>query len=93
MNPADVLNQGMATFIDRAKTHGDYRDSWSAIAGVWSDYLTLKNGVRVELNSRDALHLMALMKVFREAAGGPNFDNPLDAMTYEAMAATVNENP
>jgi hypothetical protein len=80
--PPDVLREGIAVFAERAETHGDFRTGWTDVALGWTNY------TGATISPRDALNMMAIMKIVRDKHGGPVFDNLLDASVYLAMAAT-----
>ncbi len=86
---AEFLAEATRILEAREVTHGGKLDNHSKLAVLWSAYLTIKLGVRVELNPSDAATLMLLLKVARQHSGAYNDDDDVDAVSYAAIAGEL----
>jgi hypothetical protein len=77
---------------DRRETHGDFKENFEAIAGLWDAYIAAKNygtsQFRVSLiDAEDVAQMMVLMKIARTMNGRLNPDDYVDAIGYATIAA------
>jgi hypothetical protein len=72
---------------DRAATHGDAEDSFTAIAAVWSWWLSAR--LSEPLTAHDVAVMMALFKVARMQGNKAHMDNPVDCAGYIAIAGEI----
>lgn len=79
---------------DRAKQHGDVRALHQMVADLWNAYLCgafVGDRIGRELEARDVLVMMALLKIARTQHGDFNRDDWVDALGYVALAGQVAE--
>ena len=83
---ASILREA-ATLVegDRNATHGDKRESFAAIAGLWNAYMAARGGGLFE--GKDVACMMTLLKIARSLQGRPIRDHYVDAAGYMAIAA------
>jgi len=74
---------------DRAATHGDAEDSFTAIAAYWSVYLSLATGTDIKLNPLDVALMMDLFKTARIHNNPQHMDNWLDKAGYTAIGGEI----
>lgn len=80
----DVLEEARnLIYGDRAETHGDAKDNFGNIAGLWSVYL----GHTV--TAEDVALMMTLMKIARTKSGDVNMDDIIDAIGYLALGGEL----
>lgn len=68
---------------DRAATHGDAKDNFSVIAGLWSAY------AGVILGPADVAAMMALLKIARIKSNPAHLDNWIDGAGYFACGGEI----
>lgn len=84
MNRTEVLETANDYITrDRAATHGNAEDSFSAIAALWSADLG------IDLTALDVARLMVLFKMARAQENPAHADNWIDAAGYAALAAEI----
>lgn len=77
---SDILDEAARlVLIDRAHEHGDARQNYEAVAGMWSAYL----GVPVSV--ADVMAMMVLLKMGRARHNPTGRDNWVDAAGYAAL--------
>jgi Domain of unknown function (DUF6378) len=74
---------------ERAQQHGDFADTYSRVSVLWTAWLKIRQHPERELNARDVLIMMALMKLGRRESGNLNKDNPVDEIGYTALSASL----
>tara|TARA_X000000368_G_scaffold417857_1_gene415488 strand:+ start:1496 stop:1840 length:345 start_codon:yes stop_codon:yes gene_type:complete len=80
----DILQRaGNLITGDRAKTHGSFIKNHENIANLFSGYLD------EDINSLQALLMMALLKIARTKEGDFNIDDFIDACGYIALAGQL----
>ena len=78
-----VLLEAMALCTgEREQNYGDPRDSFDALAQMWSAYLG------VPVTARDTCNMLALLKVNR-LRNGPHRDSSVDGAAYLALGDEV----
>jgi hypothetical protein len=88
MNRSHILETADSHItIDRAATHGDAEDSFTAIAGGWNWWLSIR--ADGELDSHDIAVMMAIFKIARIAGNPLHADNYIDAAGYLAIAGEI----
>tara|TARA_R110002020_G_scaffold32222_1_gene99331 strand:- start:5861 stop:6154 length:294 start_codon:yes stop_codon:yes gene_type:complete len=65
------------------KQHGDAKESFEFVAGLWSVYLN------TDVKPHDVPQMMALLKMGRMKFGEYNVDDHIDAIGYAALAAKL----
>jgi len=79
--PKEILEQAITLVaVDRAKTHGDYKEVYGRVADLWAAYRGEPYTVQ------DVLVMMALMKVGRIPSGTTNPDDIVDTIGYMGLA-------
>lgn len=68
---------------DRAKTHGDKKQSHENIAELWTAYF----GRAIRFTAHDVAIMMCLLKIARTRSGTHNPDNYVDLAGYAGIAA------
>lgn len=69
---------------DRQSDYGSPKESFSAIANVWSEYLG------TGISATDVCNMMALLKIMR-LRKGPHLDSFVDGAGYLALGAEMSE--
>ena len=84
LSRGDLLEEARnLIYGDRAETHGDAKDNFGNIAGLWSVYL----GHTV--TAEDVALMMTLMKIARTKSGDVNMDDIVDAIGYLALGGEI----
>ena len=78
---ADIIS------VDRAATHGEAEDSFAAIAGGWSWWLSIRPAG--PLTALDVAVMMDMFKTARIANNPQHRDNWLDKVGYSALGYEV----
>lgn len=86
----DILNEAAAVIADRMQRYGDPAPMHECLATVWNAYVIAADR---PLTARDAAIMCALLKLVREACGGPLHDNLVDAVGYLRIAQLTSEAP
>jgi hypothetical protein len=85
-----VLQEAIQTVYERPDTHGKPEDTFTAIAGLWNEFL-VAGGVRdPNLDGEDVANMMVLLKVARNAEGHYHEDNYTDIAGYAENGARLN---
>ena len=88
MNRSEILSEANACITkDRAATHGNAEDNFTAIARGWEWWLMMRKVG--PLNSFDVAMLMVLFKAVRFRGNPTNSENALDAVGYSALAGEI----
>jgi len=86
MNRTDILHTAQQYITkDRAGVHGEARDNFKRIAGLWSEYL------ESDISEADVAVLMTLLKVARIKSNAANGDNWIDACGYMALGGELSD--
>lgn len=88
LNALETAN--VIIYGDREKTHGAPSKNLSAIAGMFSMYLSSKFNQPLVLDAHDVCMLMPLVKIARQA-NNRNKDNVVDIIGYAALDDRVEE--
>lgn len=72
-----------AVTVDRAATHGDVEDTFTAIASLWSSYLD------TQIQPHDVALMMALLKIARAQGNPGHLDNWTDLAGYAACGGEM----
>lgn len=76
---------------DRRETHGDFKENFEAIAGLWDAYLMGREyscaNPNNMLTKKDVAQMMVLLKIARTMNGRLNPDDYVDAIGYAMIAA------
>ena len=90
MTRADILDTAkQAITVDRAATHGDAEDNFSAIAGHWTWWLRDKLREDVAIDAYDVAQMMVGFKQARGRANPAHADNAVDQCGYSALAGEI----
>jgi len=81
-----ILDKAKAAIEDRMTKYGDPTPMHVCQAAMWSAYLEGVANRDGELTPRDCALLMAVVKIAREACGGPLEDNLTDLAGYARVA-------
>lgn len=85
MNRQELLSKALEIItVDRAATHGEAEESFSAIAELWSCWLDRP------ITSTDVAVLMCLFKVARLKSNPAHTDNWIDLVGYAAIGGEIN---
>jgi hypothetical protein len=88
MNRSHILETASSHItVDRAHTHGDAEESFTAIAGGWNWWLSIRAGG--ELDSHDVAMMMSIFKKARIAGNAGHADNYIDDAGYTAIAGEI----
>jgi len=74
---------------DKAVEHGEMFALHSAIAQLWTTYLTAANKAAVSVEPEDVASLMELLKIARRVHGEKKRDHYMDAAGYAAISYAV----
>ncbi len=77
----------------RQAQHGSFRDTYGAIAILWSTWLAARHGVALDLTAHDCAMMMTLLKVGRAAKNAGKVDNYVDMAGYTALACELRRRP
>lgn len=88
---ASILREA-ATIVEGARnaTHGDKRESFAAIAGLWNAYLAARREGGA-ITGADVAWMMTLLKIARSVQGKPVRDHYVDAAGYAGIAAEIGD--
>jgi hypothetical protein len=90
MKREDILDAAKACItVDRAATHGDAENSFSAIAGHWSWWLSEKLKPGEKLDAYDVGQMMVGFKQARSKRNRCHVDNSIDQVGYSAIAGEL----
>ena len=88
MNRSHILETAASHItIDRAATHGDAEDSFTAIAGGWNWWRKIR--ASGELDAHDVAVMMTIFKIARIAGNAGHADNYIDAAGYIAISGEI----
>lgn len=82
---SNILNKVNNVLLERAASHGDYRENFNTIARLWSDYLDLEG----ELRSKDVAMMMILLKIARAKGGNSSEDDFIDMIGYAKLGSEL----
>ena len=88
MNRSDILKEAKRIVTkDRAATHGNAEDNFTAIADGWEWWMNLRKGGH--LTSYDVAMMMVIFKIARAASNNGHTDNFIDGAGYFALAGEI----
>jgi hypothetical protein len=90
--PQTVMEEAKGIIYgDREKTYGHPSKNLTAIATMWSTYLTSRYGEpKIEVDAHDVCMMMGLLKIAREANHRTR-DNAVDLIGYAALTDRIRE--
>lgn len=88
--PSSIDKAREIIYGDREKTYGSPDKNLTAIATMWSAYMTSKFNIKVDINAKDVCVLMSLLKAARFANDQTHSDNIVDAIGYWALIERCN---
>jgi len=92
MNRSEILSEANACITkDRAATHGNAEDNFTAIARGWEWWLMMRKVG--PLNSFDVAMMMTIFKIARAASNKGHADNFIDGAGYFALAGEIATKP
>lgn len=89
MKRSDILTKALETVTQRQQVHGKPENTFGAIAGMWSVYLSELIGQEVELKDHQAAMMVGLLKVARSIKSPEHADNFVDLAGYAACAGEL----
>lgn len=89
MKRDEILNKALETVTQRQQVHGKPENTFGAIAGMWSVYLSELIGQEVELKDHQAAMMVGLLKVARSIKSPEHADNYIDLAGYAACAGEL----
>lgn len=84
-----ILNKALETVTQRQQVHGKPENTFGAIAGMWSVYLSELIGQEIELKDHQAAIMVGLLKVARSIKSPEHADNYVDLAGYAACAGEL----
>lgn len=75
---------------DRAEAYGDAHTNFTAIAHLWTTYIS-RRGMVGEFRAEDVALMMTLVKIARLAGQPTHWDSWLDIAGYAALGAEVTD--
>lgn len=85
---SEILEQANACITqDRAATHGNAEDSFSAIAEGWNWWLSIREPGPIQ--AFDVAMMMDIFKTARAAGNRGHLDNFIDKAGYSALAGEI----
>jgi len=92
MKRSEILSEANACITkDRAATHGNAEDNFTAIARGWEWWLMMRKVG--PLNSFDVAMMMTIFKTARAASNKGHADNFVDGAGYFALAGEIATKP
>ena len=92
MNRSEILSEANACITkDRAATHGNAEDNFSAIASGWDWWLSIRE--HGPLSAFDVAMMMTIFKTARAASNKSHDDNFVDGAGYYALAGEIATKP
>lgn len=89
MKRDEILNKALETVTQRQQVHGKPENTFGAISGMWSVYLSELLGQEVELKDHQSAIMVGLLKVARSIKSPEHVDNYVDLAGYAACAGEL----
>jgi len=90
MNRSEIIDTAKSHITkDRAATHGNAEDGFSAIAGHWTWWLQSKLKAGHMITAHDVAQMMVGFKQARAMANAGHADNFIDEVGYAALAGEI----
>jgi hypothetical protein len=88
--PASFLKEAeRLVSVDRAASHGPYRENHENIAFLWNGWLKARFRAPFDLMPEDVSTMMSLLKKARQVVGDYNHDDFVDDAAYTAITGAM----
>ena len=90
MTRTDILEKAkICVNGSRENDYGSPEDSFNAIAGLWTTYISAAFDEFINFEAKDIAAMLALLKIARIASGKKKDDNWIDLAGYAACGGEI----